>query len=579
MFATFPCSRLLAFCQKRLLVTICTVFGCFLCGDATAAPGQLDPTFGVNGRVLTTVNSVDDYGYSVVTMTDGRILVAGACMGAVVNREHFCIVRYRADGSLDLTFNGSGKVDTSVLGGRAKGFQILLQSDGKILLAGACATDGISNYSFCLARYEANGLLDNSFNQTGIAIAPSNPFSQDEAPLSEETAFVRWTSAALLSDGRVVIAGNCGGAFCWVRFNPDGLLDKTLNGTGRMRMQGPPIGGVRSVVSYGAGLIAIVGTCANPQSSTPTFCVLRFTDNGQLDTSFNGTGIVQGVNVSEYLSMAAALQNDGKLVLAGSCGESASYLAFCIMRYNFDGTSDANFNGGIPKRTSIVDSDYPRNVAIQPDGKLVVVGYCSPGITGFDNCVARYHPNGELDLTFNMSGSLIQRTYGSDDVPESVALRSDGKLILAGFCRSLNADGYYRADICVTRLRGGPYNPLTCALNLDANATIDPATDALLLTRYLLGYRGDALTTGALGQSPTRTGQALETYIASLNLDADGDGQALAVTDGLLLLRAMLGLTGTALTQGATNASHPNVRNAQQILSWIESTHGVACLP
>ena len=51
------------------------------------------------------------------------------------------------------------------------------------------------------------------------------------------------------------------------------------------------------------------------------------------------------------------------------------------------------------------------------------------------------------------------------------------------------------------------------------------------------------------------------------------------MTDGLLLIRAMLGLAGDALTAGATNAAHPNVRNAQQILSWIESTHGVACLP
>ena len=103
-------------------------------------------------------------------------------------------------------------------------------------------------------------------------------------------------------------------------------------------------------------------------------------------------------------------------------------------------------------------------------------------------------------------------------------------------------------------------------------------SDALLITRYLLGIRGDALGTSALGLYPTRTGQALETYLASLDLDADGDGQSLATTDGLLLLRAMLGLTGDALTQGATNAAHPNVRNAQQILSWIESTHGVACL-
>ena len=154
---------------------------------------------------------------------------------------------------------------------------------------------------------------------------------------------------------------------------------------------------------------------------------------------------------------------------------------------------------------------------------------------------------------------------------------SDNRLVLLGGCtRGLGASA---EKVCLARLKGGPYNPLACALNLDANQTIDPTTDALLLTRYLLGFRGNSLTIGALGQNPTRTGQALETYLASLDLDVDGDGQSFATTDGLLLLRAMLGLTGDALTQGATNASHPNVRNAQQILSWIESTHGVACLP
>lgn len=124
-----------------------------------------------------------------------------------------------------------------------------------------------------------------------------------------------------------------------------------------------------------------------------------------------------------------------------------------------------------------------------------------------------------------------------------------------------------------------PYASATCSLNVDGSLATHVLSDGVLVLRYLLGLRGAALTTGALGPNPTRTGQALEDHLASLNLDADGDGQALAMTDGLLILRAMLGLTGTALTQGATNASHPNVRNAQQILTWIESTHGVACLP
>jgi len=86
-----------------------------------------------------------------------------------------------------------------------------------------------------------------------------------------------------------------------------------------------------------------------------------------------------------------------------------------------------------------------------------------------------------------------------------------------------------------------------------------------------------------MGANAGRTSTEIETYLADLlaqgKLDADGDGQTLAMTDGLLILRAMLGLSGDALTAGAVNAAHPNVRNAQQILTWVESTHGVACLP
>lgn len=189
---------------------------------------------------------------------------------------------------------------------------------------------------------------------------------------------------------------------------------------------------------------------------------------------------------------------------------------------------------------------------------------CVRGFDSLGNPLGNFGRNSIVRLSFATYGESVSRLLFADH----------DKLLVAGTCNVSVGN-----NLCLARLKGGPYNPLSCALNVDANQTIDSATDALLLTRYLLGLRGNALIAGALGLNATRTGQALETYLASLDLDVDGDGQSLATTDGLLLIRAMLGLTGDALTHGATNAAHPNVRNAQQILSWIESTHGVACLP
>jgi len=160
----------------------------------------------------------------------------------------------------------------------------------------------------------------------------------------------------------------------------------------------------------------------------------------------------------------------------------------------------------------------------------------------------------------------------------AASLQRDGRVLVGGYC-----GGGMIYSFCIVRFIGLAQDPLNCALNVDADNAVLATTDALLITRYLLGYRSNALTTGAVSASPTRTNAEIETYLGTLlqagKLDVDGDGQSLAMTDGLLLIRAMLGLSGTALTNSATNATHPNARNAQQILTWIESTHGVACLP
>ena len=85
------------------------------------------------------------------------------------------------------------------------------------------------------------------------------------------------------------------------------------------------------------------------------------------------------------------------------------------------------------------------------------------------------------------------------------------------------------------------------------NSRYGAATDGLLIMRYLLGFRDAALTTGALGGSPTRDAAQIAAYLGGLGtqLDVDGDGTVHALTDGVLILRRLLGLSGAALTSGA----------------------------
>ena len=220
-------------------------------------------------------------------------------------------------------------------------------------------------------------------------------------------------------------------------------------------------------------------------------------------------------------------------------------------------------------------SEFASALVLQ-NGKIIVGSTCQAA-NRYDMCVRAFDSLGNLLTNFGVNGivRINFATYG-DSVHRLLASEND-KLLVAGTC-NVSFDN----NLCLARLRGGPYSATNCALDADANVLLD-SSDSLLVNRHLLGYRGSSLIAGAVGPNPGRTNTEIETYLANLlaqgKLDADGDGQSLATTDGLLILRAMLGLTGDALTAGAVNTAHPNARNAQQILSWIESTHGVACLP
>src|SRR5207247_301788 len=118
---------------------------------------------------------------SVAVQPDGKIVVAGGTRDASSN-DAFALARYNADGSLDTSFNGTGKVTTAI-GSDDFADGVALQPDGKIVAAGY-SYDGGSSYDFALARYNADGSLDTSFNGTGTLTTPFGPGNDDANALA-----------------------------------------------------------------------------------------------------------------------------------------------------------------------------------------------------------------------------------------------------------------------------------------------------------------------------------------------------------------------------------------------------------
>ena len=383
----------------------------------------LDTTFGTGGKVTTGFGFASAEGYSVAVQGDGKIIVAGEAS------YNFAVARYNANGSLDTNFNGTGTVITPI-SNVAAGRSVAVQSDGKIVVAGYAYIGG--GRDFAVVRYNTNGTLDTNFNGTGIVTTPIIGSSYDEA-----------NSVVVQSDGKIVVAGyadNGSPHFAVVRYNASGSLDNTFNGTGKVTtsISFDDVG--RSVALQSDGKIVVAGDVAD-YGRDLDFALVRYNTNGFLDTSFSGGKVRTAFGAfdsgSDDVGYSVAMQSDGKIVVAGRYSDGGNY-HLALSRYNTNGSLDTNFNGsGIVTTPVNSFSDEANGVAVQSDGKIVVAGYAYSGDSQVF-ALLRYNVNGILDTNFNGSGKVTTRFGSYGDVGRSVAILSDGKIVVAGYTSDSN---------------------------------------------------------------------------------------------------------------------------------------------
>ena len=174
--------------------------------------GSQDPTFGSGGVVITDFIGGVDNGGEVLVQPDGKILVAGISSSLAPNSYDFAVVRYNPNGSLDPTFGNGGKVRTDFSGGNDFGGPVVLQPNGKIVVVGSTGGD------FGLVRYNPNGSLDPTFGGSGTVVTDFTGGSDAAADV------------ALQQDGKIVAAGfaqNADVDFALARYNGDIVLPPT----------------------------------------------------------------------------------------------------------------------------------------------------------------------------------------------------------------------------------------------------------------------------------------------------------------------------------------------------------------
>jgi uncharacterized delta-60 repeat protein len=488
---------------SSVLAALCTL---------AQVPGSLDtaplPAFATgNGKISNLdISGNQDRAHAVAVQSDGKIVMAGDCV--VGGQLDFCLARRNADGSQDNSFSDDGKVIFPATDGIGDGddyvYAMTIQPDGKILVAGSCFSPTFRK--FCVARLNTDGSFDTSFDGdsgVGDGRLVLNVGNGSHALVN---------AIALQPDGKIVLAGGCGlsspNSFCAARLLPDGRFDLDFVGTvpfqtvgaGRVRLTTTNGGTINAVAIQPDGKIVFAGECTNG-SGNEDFCVARINANGAIDLDFDGSAsgngmLVFAMGTGDDVATSALIQPDNRILVAGHCQTSAT-ADMCVIRLETDGTLDPHFdgpagngNGKLMLSQIGIGTERAYAMALQPDGKILLVGDCAQ-----DFCVARLHPDGALDQSFDgpsgVANGWFSLAIGSGiDYARALALQPDGKILVVGYCVNTNS------DFCIARLNGGAFGAKQCLPDFDGDGTVSATVDALILTRVALGMRGSDVLNG-----------------------------------------------------------------------------------
>ena len=304
----------------------------------------------------------------------------------------------------------------------------------------------ISEFAFCQASALTRVVINSSVTSigesafTGARVLYTVRFLSSAAPTVGQYAFdnVPDTASAVINLGATGFLLD--GDLKWNGLTVETALEGTLGSDGSLDTSFGSGGTVTTVIgssndfAYSTAIQSdgkIVAAGYSLNGSNSDFALARYNVDGSLDTSFGSGGkVTTAIGLYEDFAYSTAIQRDGKIVVAGY-SYNGSNDDFALVRYNLNGSLDTSFGSGGKVTTAIGSShDYANSVAIQSDGKIVVAGYSFNG-SNDDFALARYNVDGSLDTSFG-SGGKVTTAIGSSDEIYSVVIQSDGKIVASG---------------------------------------------------------------------------------------------------------------------------------------------------
>lgn len=326
--------------------------------------GTIDSSFDEDGRLVVDFGTGAGIAKAITIQADGKILIGGTVHNG--RNQDFAVVRLNMDGTLDETFGAGGKllIDFSDSDDQLAGIAVM--PDGRIVAAGRTydwRNEQAVNFAIC--RYNADGTPDNSFSGDGKVTAD---FSTPQLPATHDEI----NAMVLQPDGKIVVAG----LHAWwthpvdfivARYNTDGTLDASFNGTGFTITS---FGGVDIPHSAALDLNGNIVVSGYGYALDGNTAIARYSPNGTPDSTFDGDGKLKSPLVEPR---AMVLQEDGKIIICGMSSFTGEPVIM-LMRYNTDGTPDETFSGDGLLEIELPDvSEWIEDIVLD-NNRLYLVG-------------------------------------------------------------------------------------------------------------------------------------------------------------------------------------------------------------
>ncbi|MFK7896673.1 MAG: LamG-like jellyroll fold domain-containing protein, partial [Myxococcota bacterium] len=508
------------------------------------------PTFSVgDGVAETTFEGLSAALVDVVIQPDGKLVGLASANTAESGQDiDYALVRYNTDGTLDTSFGTDGYVYNAVTANNELPASILLQPDGKILVAGGYSPT--SSLDSIIMRYDTNGDLDTSFAGDGMLTFDVSVTSTDyiEDMVLQDDGGIVVTGYATFSGDEQIFAA---------RIDSNGVLDTTFDGDGvRVLMLTTNDDRGNAIALQPDGKILIAGQSEN--GTDRDLVVLRLNVDGSDDTSFNGDGVFAYDGGNWDTAQAITVDAGGRIVVGGLSYGTSNYDSV-VLRLNPDGELDENFGTtGISTVAAGSPHEQVDAIAIQADGKIVVAGSAYNGSNN-DLSIFRLDVDGQLDSSFDGDGLVRNNLNGATDAIKTLVIDEDGTIIVAG---NTSIDSAGTAFIARYGADGALIQEFALVNTLDGNPTFIEGGDAVVLDADVQildselsaadNFDGASLTIARNGGASsddvfTSSGTLLTLTQGSNNLTVDG------VTIGSVTVNTAGSLTLT-FNGNATNA-------------------------